>query len=126
MTTEQSLAALRQNYMDAFNRRDAAAVAALHTEESVSMPAGIPSIVGRESIRELMESSLAGAPPGFIFEFEATEVRVADVWAVERGITKPAGPFPAGKYVMLYERDTDGCWRVAWSITNSDATPPAR
>lgn len=125
MTTEQSLAALRQDYMDAFNRRDAAAVAALHTERTVSMPAGMPSVTGRESIRELMESSLTGAPPGFIFEFEATEVRVAEGWAVERGITKPAGPFPAGKYVMLYDRDTDGCWRIAWSITNSDATPPA-
>jgi limonene-1,2-epoxide hydrolase len=51
MTTEQSLAALRQDDMDAFNRRDAAAVAALHTERTVSMPAGMPSITGRESTR---------------------------------------------------------------------------
>lgn len=126
MNAEQALAALRQDYMDAFNRGDAAAVAALHTEHSVSMPAGMPSVVGREPIRQLMESSLAGAPPGFTFRFEASEVRIADGWAVERGVTKADGPFPAGKYVMLYERDPDGRWRIAWSITNSDATPPPR
>jgi 3-oxoadipate enol-lactonase len=126
MATDSALAALRREYMDAFNRGDADAVAALHTEGSVSMSAGLPAVVGRDAIRDLMRASLAGAPPGLRFEFEPVEVRAADGWAVERGVTKPAGPFPAGKYVMLYERGEDGAWRIAWTITNSDAPPPPR
>jgi uncharacterized protein (TIGR02246 family) len=126
MTTDDALAALRRQYMDAFNRGDADAVAALHTDGSVSMSAGMPAVVGRDAIRDLMRASMAGAPPGLRFEFEPVEVRAADGWAVERGVTKPAGPFPAGKYVMLYERGDDGAWRIAWTITNSDAPPPPR
>jgi uncharacterized protein (TIGR02246 family) len=118
---EQAIESVRHGYMKAFNNGDAETVAALHTEGSVSMPAGMPSVVGRESIREIMEASLSAMPPGLPFQFEAEEVRIADGWAVERGITPALGPFPAGKYVMLYEREADGCWRIAWTITNSDA-----
>jgi uncharacterized protein (TIGR02246 family) len=126
MTVEQALQSVRQEYMNAVNRGDAEAVAALHTEESVSMTAGMPSITGRPAIRELMQASLSAMPPGLKFEFEAVEVRVADGWAVERGVTKAAGDFPPGKYVMLYEQEADGGWRIAWTITNTDAPPPPR
>lgn len=126
MTTEKELDSLRQAYMDAFNAGDADAVAALHTTGSVSMPAGLASVTGRDAIRALMESSLTMMPPGVLFEFQPVELRVAEGWAVERGITRPAASFPAGKYVMLYEKDGDGRWRIAWTITNSDAAPPAR
>ena len=126
MTVEQALESLRREYMNAVNRGDAEALAALHTEKSVSMTAGMPSITGRKAIRELMEASLSAMPPGLKFEFEAVEVRVADGWAVERGVTKAAGDFPAGKYVMLYEQEADGDWRIAWTITNTDEPPPPR
>ena len=126
MEPEHAVAELRRAYMDAFNRGDAAAVAALHTASTVSMPAGMPLIDGRDAIRDLMASSLAAKPPELRFEFEPTEFRLADGWAVERVVTKPAGPIPAGKYVMLFEREQDGSWRIAWTITNSDAPMPAR
>jgi len=124
MTNERALEAVRQAYMDAVDGRDAEALAELHTENSVSMPAGLPVVRGRESIRDLMETSLSAMPSGLRFEFEPTEVRMAAGWAVERGVTKAAGPFPAGKYVMLYEEEPDGCWRIAWTITNTDEPPP--
>lgn len=120
---EEAIGAVRQAYMDAFNRGDAAAVAALHTETSIQMPAGIASVTGRDSIRELMQASLSAVPSGVQFAFESTDFRVADGWAVERGITKASPPFPAGKYVMMYERESDGRWRIAWTITNSDTLP---
>ena len=126
MTIEQALNAVRYDYADAFNRGDAEAVTALHTAGSVSMPAGRPPVTGRDSIRNLMQESLAHMPAGFRFEFEPVDVRVADGWAVERGVTKGAGPIPSGKYVMLYEREDDGRWRIAWTITNTDASPPPR
>jgi uncharacterized protein (TIGR02246 family) len=126
MTAEQALSAVREQYMDAFSRGDAEAIAALHTAGSVSMPAGHASISGRDSIRQLMQESLSHAPDGFRFEFEPVELRIADGWAVERGVTKGEGPVPSGKYVMLYQLESDGCWRIAWTITNSDPPPPQR
>jgi uncharacterized protein (TIGR02246 family) len=126
LTVEKALSAVRERYMDAYNRGDAEAIAALHTAGSVSMPAGHPSVSGRDSIRQLMQESLSRAPAGFRFEFQPIELRIADDWAAERGVTKGVGPIPSGKYVMLYQRESDGCWRIAWTITNSDPPTPER
>lgn len=126
MTPEEALQEVRRTYMEAFNAGDADAVADLHAEDAVHLPAGMPPVEGRSAIRELVTSSLERMPPGASFAFEPREVRIADGWAVERGVTEAAEGFPSGKYVMLYEREEDGCWRIAWSITNSDELPPAR
>lgn len=126
MTASEALEDLRQAYMDAFNEGDADAVAGLHTEDAVHLSAGMPAVEGRSAIRELIASSLSRMPPEARFAFEPRDVRIADGWAVERGVTEGAEGFPPGKYVMLYEGDEDGCWRIAWSITNSDAPPPGR
>lgn len=126
MSMEEALEEVRRTYMDAFNAGDADAVADLHKEDAVHLPAGMPPVEGRSAIRELTASSLERMPPGASFAFEPSEVRIADGWAVERGVTEPSEGFPSGKYVMLYEREEDGCWRIAWSITNSDAPPPGR
>lgn len=126
MTPKEALESVRQAYTNAVNNRDLDALVELHTEESVSMPAGAPPLEGRDAIRELMQTSLSAMPPDVRFEFEPTEVRIAEGWAIERGVTKAADPFPAGKYVLLYEEESDGCWRIAWTITNTDSTPPPR
>jgi uncharacterized protein (TIGR02246 family) len=126
MTPEEALEEVRRTYMEAFNAGDADAVADLHAEDALHLPAGMPPVRGRSAIRELTASSLERMPPEASFAFEAREVRIADGWAVERGVTAAGEGFPSGKYVMLYEREEDGCWRIAWSITNSDAPPPGR
>lgn len=124
MTTEEALEDVRRAYAEAFDVGDAHAVAALHTEDAVYLPAGMPAVEGRSAIRELMEVSLVRMPPDASFAFEPREVRTADGWAVERGVTEGAEGFPPGKYAMLYEEGADGSWRIAWAITNSDAPPP--
>jgi uncharacterized protein (TIGR02246 family) len=126
---EAAIERVRAAYMDAFNAGRIDAVVALHTDDVVSMPAGRPPLHGREALRKIMAESFRAAPEGFRFEFDAEELRVADGWAVERGATRAsmggrgadAGEgVPGGKYVLLYEREDDGCWRIAWSITNTD------
>ena len=119
----EAIPAVRAAYMEAFNAGRVEDVVELHAEDVVSMPAGMPPLEGREPLRDLMTESARAAPEGFRFAFEATELRVAEGWAVERGITRAGGGeggVPGGKYVLLYERDDEGCWRIAWSITNSD------
>jgi uncharacterized protein (TIGR02246 family) len=119
-----ALESVRRAYMDAFNDGDARGVAMLHTSEAIYLPAGLPPVKGRSAIEELMETSLAHLPDEAEFTFEPVEIRIADDWAVERGVTAASEHFPSGKYVMLYEEEPDGCWRIAWAITNSDAPPP--
>ncbi|MFW6175709.1 MAG: hypothetical protein ACOC7L_02690, partial [Acidobacteriota bacterium] len=45
---ERALDALRGAYMGAVNRRDLEALLELHTEESVSLPAGVPAVEGQD------------------------------------------------------------------------------
>lgn len=42
MTPEEALEEVRRTYMDASNAGDADAVADLHTEDAVHLPAGMP------------------------------------------------------------------------------------
>lgn len=75
-----------------------------------------------------LEASFQGALDGFRFEFVAEELRRADGWAVERGFARAhvhgeGMNIPRRKYVLLYEQDDNGCCRIAWSITNTDAGP---
>ena len=121
--TETALAAIRRIYLDGFNSGDLAAIMRVHTADTVHLPSGMPPVVGQEAVRELMRLSLSRIPPGFRFEFQAMEARIADDFAVERGITPPASAFPGGKYIMLYEKEPDGCWRIAWTMTNLDSVP---
>lgn len=121
MKPEDALEEVRQTYVAAFNAGDADSVAALHTDDAVYMPAGMQTVHGRAAIRELVESSLSRMPPDARFDFTPREVRMAEGWAVERGVTPGGDIFPSGKYAMLYERRSDGCWRITWAITNSDA-----
>jgi uncharacterized protein (TIGR02246 family) len=126
MTPADAIAELRRRYIEAVNAGDADAVAALHTNGSVQLPAGRPPVTGRAAIRDLMRVSLHAMPRDPGFDFNAVETRIAGGWAVERGVTSAMPPFPAGKYVMLYELEPDGRWRIAWTITNHDGPFPAQ
>lgn len=128
MDRTRTIEGVRALYMEAFNAGRIDRIVELHTESVVSMPAGMPAIEGRDGLRRLVERSFEAAPDGFRFEFVAEELRRADGWAVERGFTRAWADddgmeIPRGKYVLLYERNEDGCWRIAWSITNTDEAP---
>ncbi|MFP3939473.1 MAG: hypothetical protein ACLF0P_04135 [Thermoanaerobaculia bacterium] len=63
---ERALDALRGAYMGAVNRRDLEALLELHTEESVSLPAGVPAVEGRDGrwrIAWIITNSDAPPPP---------------------------------------------------------------
>lgn len=124
----RTIEGVRALYMEAFNAGRIDEIVELHSDSVVSMPAGMPAIEGREGLRRLVERSFRAAPDGFRYEFVAEELRRADGWAVERGVTRAhvddeGVDIPGGKYVLLYELNDDGCWRIAWSITNTDRPP---
>ena len=116
----------REAHAAAVNAGDAAAWAALFTEDGVQMPPNAPANVGRETIRRWSEALLSAFRAEFALSVE--EVRVSGDWAFERGtytigLAPTAGDDPmrdSGKYITIYQRQPGGSWRLARDIWNSD------
>jgi uncharacterized protein (TIGR02246 family) len=117
-------------FLEAFKRGDAAAVAALYTEDATLMPPNTAAVKGRAAIksywREAMEqgmsdvsltpvdSSLCGNIGYETLSYELS-VGPADKKTHEKG-----------KAVTVLKRDKAGQWRIADDIWNSDAAPAAQ
>lgn len=123
LTDSAALAVIRARYIAAFASADLDALMRLHTAGTIHLPSGRPAVVGQEAVRGLMQASLRHMPAGFRFHFEPLEVRISENLAAEWGVTPGAPGFPGGKYVMLYEREADGRWRIAWTMSNLDGPP---
>jgi ketosteroid isomerase-like protein len=117
------LAVIRARYIGAIASADLDALMRLHTAATIHLPSGRPPVVGQDAVRGLMQASLQHLPADFRFHFEPAEVRMGDNLAVEWGVTPGAPGFPGGKYMMLYEWEEDGGWRIAWTMSNFDGPP---
>ena len=133
---------LREQYVAAENSGDAAAVAALWTDNGVFMPAHAPAVEGQAAIQAQYQQNF----DQFAIEVSVIshEVEVAGPWAFNRGaysITqtpkappeaqpkakKKAEPEPIqdqGKWMVIAQRQQDGSWKVARMIFNSDQPMP--
>ena len=121
---------VRESHVSALNAGDAKGWADQFTDDAVQMPPHFPTNAGIQAIR--------GWSGGFLslfnckFGLAVDEVRVAGDWAFERGsynITlspKTGGPAmnDAGKYLTIYQRQSDGTWKMARDIWNSDVPMP--
>jgi uncharacterized protein (TIGR02246 family) len=127
---ESGIEKLRDRHVAAVNAGDADAWAACFTDDAVQMPPHFSANVGMLAIR--------GWSQGFLnlfdcrFGLSVDELRVASEWAFERGrftiaLTPKAGGTPmkdSGKYITVYERQSDGAWKIARDIWNSDQPVP--
>jgi uncharacterized protein (TIGR02246 family) len=124
--------------MEAINRLqkqvDAAIIAgdtegylALVADDAVLMPPNAPPVIGKDAIRSWNQAMSKR------FRFQAytpidDEVVLAGEWAFRRAtanwtLTPIAGGEPihdSGKFIIIYERQPDGSWRVARDIWNSN------
>lgn len=91
-------------------------------DDGVMIPAGVPLTRGRAAIRELM----AGAfdDPGFKLSWTPTEAHVAGAlgWTSGSFTSMSSKGAHSGKYVTVWRRLSDGRWKVAADIGNTD--PP--
>ena len=120
---------VRHEHVAALNTGDAQRWVAQFTEDGVQMPPNSPANVGRP----MMERWAQGFLDHFRvrFDLDVDEVRVLGNWAFERGaysigLSPKAGGQPiqdAGKYITVYQRTSDGTWRMARDIWNSDNPP---
>lgn len=100
----------------------------LYAEDALFMPPNSEAVRGRDAIAGFM----AGFPPLEDFQVTPAEVAGSGDMAYVRGnyvlVMRPPGSEAAitdrGKYVEVWRRQTDGSWKMAIDIFNSDLPVP--
>lgn len=117
--------------MKSANAADAAAWASIYTEDAIVLRPHANSLEGREAIQKW----LGTLPPISNAKGEVREVFGYGDLAYSRGsysmtFTIPGVPRPIeeqGKFVQIFRKQSDGSWKMAREIYNSDLplpTPP--
>ncbi len=124
-----AIEAQNAKYVVAYNGRDAAGVAMLHTETATAMPPNRGMMKGREAIRKMTEMD---------FEIGVTNLTLTTVEVNGLGNTAyEIGTYTAdvqpegqqliqdtGKYLSVWKRQTDNTWLIQVSIWNSNMPLP--
>ncbi|MCL6544555.1 MAG: SgcJ/EcaC family oxidoreductase [Bryobacteraceae bacterium] len=126
----QKIDGLRSRFVAAYNSADAAAAAALYTDDAVMLPANEPAVEGRQAIQESLRRELGQGPTKISITPQETEI--AGEWAFERGqaviTTTPKGAKDAvelsAKYLVILRRQPDGDWKIHRDMTNLDTPSP--
>ncbi len=112
-------------FLEAFNQGDAAAVAALYTDDATLMPPNSDMIQGRHGIQDFWHTGIQGGLKDL--SLTTVEVRASGDTAYEIGTVsltaQPKGQDPvrvSGKYVVLWQRNPDGSWKLHVDIWNSN------
>jgi uncharacterized protein (TIGR02246 family) len=116
-----ALDATNHAFMDAFRRRDGAAIAALYTENGQLLPPGCDAITGRAGIARYWQEAMKIG----LRKLETTEVEVYGPIAHEVGryaIETPDGnEAAAGMYIVVWKFES-GAWKMHRDVWNSRAT----
>ena len=123
---------IRQNnarFMEAIARGDAAAVAALYTEDAQVLPSNSPPIEGPADIQAYWTAALqSGIKSG---RLETRDLELGGDLAVETGryqlvIQPPGGAqlTDEGKYLVVWRRQADGSWKLHRDMFSSNLPPP--
>jgi len=108
-------------FAEAFSAGDAAAVAAMYTEDAVVLAPGTGPVEGRAAIEEMMAADFAGME-GMVMSFETSEVDAMHGHAIEVGGYTLEGAdgshIDHGKFIAVWNQTDDG-WKIARDIWNS-------
>jgi len=123
-----SVDAANRQFMDAFARGDAAAIATLYAEDGQLLPPGNQPVQGRTAIEKLWRGVLSLPVKGF--QLTTVELIAHDDDAAEVGryaiIGNDGRELDSGKYIVLWKRGAAG-WKVYRDMWNSNApvvSPP--
>ena len=125
-TIREAIAAADEQFVAAFNRGDAAGVAALYTEQGQLLPPNAGSMIGPQAIQAFwqgaMDMGIASA------RLEIREVEQHDDTAIEIGTytlhAQDGTELDAGKYIVIWKR-VEGEWKLHRDIFNSSKPAPA-
>ena len=127
---EQAIRGQVDHWLQLVKAKDAAAIAALYTDDGAVMPPNGPIAKDHAAIQKTWASMLQ--TPGFDLTFTPEQIIVSQSgdMALDRGTYQltvaPAGKpqHDTGKYVVVW-RKVGGTWKAAADIFNSDGPPAA-
>jgi len=123
---QRSIDSSLTKFAAAITTGDTAGMLSIYTDDAVVMPQGMPVVSGRAAVSQYN----AGMFSMFTVSnasFSTTDLIVVGDYAIESGIyrmtmkpkTGPAMP-DTGKYISVWRRQSDGSWKMAKDIFNSD------
>lgn len=128
----QAITDLRQQEIALFSGGDVEKILSVFTDDLVIMPPNEAAVVGKEAARSWFQTMVQQ------FKIEGTYTSASDLtingdWAFERMAfalkLTPTGGGAAiedvGKGFHVYRRQSDGSWKIAQDIWNSDKPVPA-
>jgi ketosteroid isomerase-like protein len=119
VTLPPELARVLRDYETAWQKKDAAALAALFVEDGIVLSSGAPPVRGRAAIEK--HYAEAGGPLALrAFAYETRE----DVGYILGGFTRKAGEPDAGKFTLTVKRGAGGRWLIASDMDNGNRRAP--
>jgi ketosteroid isomerase-like protein len=118
----EAINAARAARSAAIANRDAAASAAVATEDGVILPPNLPPRQGQSALREWFANF-----PATSVSFTSIAIDGAAGIAYDRGTyeaTSKEGTVTPGKYLWIWRQQSDGSWRVAIAMWNLNAPAP--
>ena len=124
---EQNLRDLDDQWSATAGAKDLEKTVSFYSEDAIVMPPNASAAMTRETIRKVWQGLLAS--PGLVISWKTTKVEVAksgdlaclsgtyDV-AMNDASGKPVNDH--GKYVEVWEKQSDGKWKCGTDIWNSD------
>jgi ketosteroid isomerase-like protein len=109
------LARVLADYESAWQRKDAAALAALFAEDGFVLSSGTPPVRGRASIERHYAG--AGGPLSLRAFAFATEGRVGYILG---GFARQKGEPDNGKFTLTLRREADGRWLIVSDMDNGN------
>jgi ketosteroid isomerase-like protein len=111
----------------AFCKGDADTISRMYTEDAELLIPEAPTVSGREAIAQVWESIVGSG--GNTVRVNTGEVQESGDWAYEVGTFKASAPdgkvLNAGKYIVIWKRESTGEWKIHRDIFNWDI-PPAQ
>ena len=120
-----AIAAVNQQFMDAVERKDAAGIAALYTEDAKVLPPGSPPVEGRAALEQLFAGMTQGI--GRV-QIDTVELMAhGDMAHEQEALTffdASGAEVDEGKAIVIWKKVGED-WRLHRDIFNSSVPPPA-
>ena len=113
---------LDDKFAEAFNRGDAAAVAAMYGDNAVVLPPGAPMVKGRKDIEAFWKGAREQLGDLKLTTLDVVPLGGAAAREIGRFTLKTKGDQPqevVGKYVVVWHR-VGGAWKLGTDIWNTD------
>lgn len=120
-----------EQWITAYERADAAGVAALFTEDGIYAANTGELLRGRQGIRTGIEGWIAKRPAGISLELERETIRIRHVAGVAHALLRftiravePNCLVDAGHALVIWHEQPDGAWMIDTQLVNKDPGPP--